>query len=69
MLPFFNYFKILDSSDTKSVYGGVEGQHASPEHEKIKEKEKNANTKNDNYKKTEKNSDFYLYQIKSTILM
>ncbi len=56
-------------SDTKSAYGGVEGQHLGPENEKLDEDSLKENTKDKKAAKTVKGSDFYLYQIQSTILI
>jgi hypothetical protein len=57
------------SEETKSVYGGLEGQHSKPANEQRSEDEDKFNQKDYKSTKTDINSDFYLYQIQSTILI
>ena len=51
------------------AYIGLEGNHIGPENEKKDEDSLSENTKNKKSTKTDNNSEFYLYQIQSTILM
>lgn len=60
-----NVFK----EDMKNVYGGLEGQHSKPGNEGRSEDQVKLNKKGERSNKSQANSDFYLYQIQSTILI